>query len=164
MPGDWRLRGRKVYCSGAGSIRRAVITAVPVDSDAAGADSRGGAPLMLLLDLAGPGITIDLTPWHATGMRGTVSGTVDFDGIFVPHAAVIGEPGDYYCAPWFCGGAWRVLAVQLGGLDRLMTLHADVLRASGRGGEPVVRARFADAAAAHETARLLVREAALRVE
>ena len=146
--GGYRLSGGKVYCSGAGSIRRPVVTA-----------RADGDVLMLLPDLADPAINIDLTVWRASGMRGTATGSVDFDGVEVSDAAVMGGPGDYYLSPRFSGGAWRVIAVQLGGLDRIMALHAERLR-----DDPVARARFAGAAGAHESARLLVAEAARRAE
>ncbi len=114
---------------------------------------------MFLPDLASSRVSIDLAIWRAAGMRGTATGSVTFDGLEVPHAAVMGEAGDYYRSPWFAGGAWRVIAVQLGGLDRIMTLHAERLR-----DDAVARTRFAAAAGAHEGARLHVREAARRAE
>ncbi|QXQ05390.1 hypothetical protein KX816_14210 [Sphingosinicellaceae bacterium] len=149
VAGGYLLSGSKVHCSGAGSVRRPVVTA-RVD----------GETLMLLPDLRDLAVRIDLTVWRASGMRGTTTGSVDFDGVEVPDAAVIGGPGDYYRSPWFSGGAWRVIAVQLGGLDRIMALHAERLRRD----DPVARARFAVAAGAHEAARLLVAEAARRAE
>lgn len=149
VAGGYRLSGGKVHCSGAGTIRRPVVTA-----------RLDGETLMLLPDLSDPAVRIDLTVWRASGMRGTATGSVGFDGVEVPDAAVIGGPGDYYRSPWFSGGAWRVIAVQLGGLDRIMALHAERLRAD----DPVARARFAVAAGAHESARLLVAEAARRAE
>ena len=149
VPGGYRLSGGKVHCSGAGAVRRPVVTA-RVD----------GETLMLLPDIATSAANIDLTVWRAAGMRGTATGSVAFDGVEVPDAAVIGGPGDYYRSPWFSGGAWRVIAVQLGGLNRIMALHAERLRAD----DPVGRARFAGAAGAHESARLLVAEAARRAE
>lgn len=152
VPGGWRVHGTKIHCSGAGSLRRPLVTARPEGENDV---------LMMLPDLAGPGVSIDLSVWRAAGMRGTATGTVSFDGLCVPDAAVIGEPGDYYRSPLFSGGAWRVLAVQLGGLGRVLSLHAEALVASGRGADPVFRARFARAAGGHETARLLV-EAAMR--
>lgn len=152
--GGWRLHGRKVHCSGAGSVRRPLVTA----------RAGGDAPLLFLPDLSTAGVRVDLSVWRAAGMRGTATGTVEFDGLFVPDAAVVGEPGDYGRPPLFSGGAWRVLAVQLGGLERIMRLHAERLEASGRAGDPVCRARFARAAALHEAARLSVREAATRAE
>lgn len=149
VAGGYRLSGGKVHCSGAGTIRRPVVTA-RVD----------GETLMFLPDLADAAGRIDLTVWRAAGMRGTATGSVDFEGIEVPDTAVVGGAGDYYRSPWFSGGAWRVIAVQLGGLDRITALHAERLRVD----DPVVRARFAVAAGAHESARLLVQEAARRAE
>lgn len=149
VSGGYRLSGGKVHCSGAGTIRRPVVTA-RID----------GETLMLLPDLADPAVRIDLSVWRASGMRGTATGSVSFEGVEVPEAVVIGVPGDYYRSPWFSGGAWRVIAVQLGGLDRIMTLHAERLRVD----DAVARARFAVAAGAHESARLLVAEAARRAE
>lgn len=151
----WRLHGRKVHCSGAGSLRRPLVTA-RVDGD--------DTPTLFLPDMTAVGVAIDLGVWRASGMRGTATGTVVCDGLFVPDAAVVGSPGDYYRSPWFSGGAWRVLAVQLGGLDAVMALHAARLKASGRDRDPVMRARFARAAGAHEAVRLMVAEAAARAE
>ncbi|MGI4878705.1 MAG: acyl-CoA dehydrogenase family protein [Janthinobacterium lividum] len=154
VDGGWRLDGRKIHCSGAGSIRRALVTARDDDD----------AVRLFLPDLTGPGVGIDLGVWRAAGMRGTATGTVDFARVFVPDAATVGGPGDYYRSPLFSGGAWRVLAVQLGGLERVMHLHAARLTASGRGGDQVFRARFARAAGSAEAARLLVAEVAERAE
>jgi len=153
--GGWMLHGQKIHCSGAGSIMRPIVTA---------RNEGDNAPLMLLPDLSDGGVVVDLSVWQAAGMRGTATGTVTFDKVFVPDAAVVGGPGDYYRSPLFSGGAWRVLAVQLGGLDRIMALHAESLNSSGRSSDGVVRARFADAAAAHELARLSATEAARRAE
>ncbi|WP_426166495.1 hypothetical protein [Sandarakinorhabdus sp. DWP1-3-1] len=148
----WQLSGRKVHCSGAGSIRRPLVTA----------QTPGNGPLMCLVDMASDGIAVDLSVWQAAGMRGTATGTVNFDDVFVADDDIIGAPGDYYRAPLFAGGAWRVLAVQSGGMRQILALHAAQLARSGRGADPVSRHRFAAAAGAFEAARLLVAEAAHR--
>lgn len=148
ITGGYRLSGAKVHCSGAGTIRRAIVTG-----------RFDGETLMFLPELASSRASVDLAVWRAAGMRGTATGSVAFDGLEVPDAAVIGRAGDYYRSPGFGGGAWRVLAVQLGALDRIMTLHAKRLP-----DRSVARARFAAAAGAHEGARLHVREAARRAE
>ena len=149
--GGWRLSGNKIHCSGSGSIRRPVVTATV---------GHEGSLMML------PEVTpdrVDLSVWRAAGMRGTATGTVDFTGLVVPDAAVIGKPGDYYRSPLFSAGAWRVIAVQLGGLAMVMKLHAEKLNLRG-GDDPVLRARLTRAGTAYETARLIVREAAGRAE
>ena len=150
----WQLSGRKIHCSGAGHIRRPIVTARDPE------DRRW----MLLPDLTAPGVTVDVSVWRAAGMRGTATATVCFEALFVPAASAIGNADDYYRSPLFSGGAWRVLAVQLGGLDRILALHAERLLASGRHEDPVFRARFATAAASFEGARLLVAEAGRRAE
>ncbi len=155
VDGGWQLDGEKIYCSGAGSIRRPVVTA---------SRAPGEPPLMLVPDMAVPGARVDLSGWRATGMHGSVSGSVRFDRVIVADAATLGGEGDYYRAPAFAAGAWRVLAVQLGAVQRIVRLHAEFLRRSGREREPVLRARFADAAADAELARLLVEAAATRAE
>lgn len=155
VEGGWRVAGRKVHCSGAGTIRRPLVTAA-IDA--------GKGPLMMLPEVDGPGASIDLTIWRASGMRGTATGTLVLDDLFVADAAVVGSPGDYYRSPLFSGGAWRVLAVQLGGLARVVCLHARHLGEGGRTPDAIGRARFGEGAAAYEAARLLVREAAARAE
>ena len=149
----WRLHGSKVYCSGASAIRRPIVTAKANDQ-----------PLMFMPDMTSDGIAVDLSVWRAAGMRGTATGTVVFDAVFVSNDEVIGQPGDYYRSPLFLSGAWRVLAVQFGGIQAIMSAHAAALRANGRAADPVFRARFADAAGSAEAARLLVNEAATRAE
>lgn len=151
IDGGWLLSGSKIHCSGSGSILRPIVTA----------KVGAGGPLMMMPDV--PHDRVDLSVWRVAGMRGTATGTVDLTGLVVPDTAVIGNPGDYYRSPLFSGGAWRVIAVQLGGLDAVMQLHVEALALRG-GGDPVVRARLASAGAAHEAARLIVREAARRAE
>ncbi len=153
--GGWRLDGEKIFCSGAGAIRRPLVTA---------ALTADGPPLMLVPDLTNRGVVVDLSGWRAAGMHGSVSGRVRFDGVAVAAADVFGDPGDYYASPGFAAGAWRVLAVQLGAVQRIIALHGQFLRSTGREREPVLRGRFGDAAADAELARLLVTAAAARAE
>lgn len=155
VAGGWQLDGGKIHCSGSGSIMRPLVTA---------SIAPGAPPLMLIADMAAAGASVDLAVWRAAGMHGSVTGSVDFERHFVRDGAVVGTAGDYYRSPEFAGGAWRVLAVQLGALERIIALHGDFLRSSGREREPVLRGRFADAAADLELARLLVSETAGRAE
>jgi alkylation response protein AidB-like acyl-CoA dehydrogenase len=106
----------------------------------------------------------DLSAWTPLGMRGSMTGRGDFTGIAVSDDDVVGGPGDYYRAPLFAGGAWRVLAVQLGGLERLVALYRAQLGARGRRDDPVQRARFGEAVARLETARLWSAHAACIAE
>ena len=97
-------------------------------------------------------------------MRATATGTVDFDGIDVTEDEIVGAPGDYLRPPFFRGGAWRVLAVQLGGLEGVMEAYKEELANSPHRDHPLQLARFGDAAVACETARLWVSQAARKAE
>ena len=146
------LAGGKILCSGCGHVRRPLVAA---DHD--------GASVMLLPALAGSERT-DLSGWTVRGMRGSATGTVDFTGIVVEPDDVLGQPGDYLRSPYFRGGAWRVLAVQLGGVEAVLDLYRAQLRLGPHRDSPVQLARFGAAAIAAETARLWVARAGALAE
>lgn len=135
------LQGGKIYTSGAGIVRRPVLTA-----------TRHDGMIMVMPDV-GSGCA-DMRDWRPLGMRASLTGMMDFSGVPVIDADVIGGPGDYYKAPLFAGGAWRVLAVQLGALERVIVLYRRQIVDRGRSDDGVQRARFGEAAARLETARL----------
>lgn len=88
------LRGGKVFCSAAAQATRALITAT----------SETGEARMLLVPLrAGERARTGL---HDTdGMRACGTGNVDFTGISLSAAALIGQPGDHMRQPEFSAGA-----------------------------------------------------------
>ena len=150
--GTLRLRGRKILCSGAGFVRRPLVAA----------DHDGGS-IMLIPRLSGESRT-DISGWTSQGMRATATGSVDFDGIGISPDEIVGALGDYTRPPFFRGGAWRVIAVQLGGLEAVMSAYKDQLSVSPHKDHPLQLARFGEAAIACETARLWVRQAAAKAE
>lgn len=150
------LRGRKILCSGAGQVARALVTARDPAELAA-------PPRMVLAPLA-PGERADVSPWTAQGMRASATGAVDFTGIVLSEARLIGGPGDYARQPDFSGGAWRFAAVHCGGAEALLGHLRSHLRRTGRGADPHQAARLGTAALAVETARLWVEAAAARAE
>jgi len=150
------LKGRKVLCSGAGRVSRALVTA----RDAAAPD----APTRMVLVRLRPDERADLSGWTAQGMRASATGAVDFSGLRVEPADLIGEPGDYALEPDFSGGAWRFAAVHCGGIEAVLGALRDHLRRTGRGADPHQAARLGQAAIATETARLWVEAAAARAE
>ncbi len=147
-PSD-RLHGVKSYASGAGSVTRPLVTARIED----------GRRLMLVMRLE-PGTRADLSAWRAHGMRASATGTVDFSGLAAADGTVIGAPDDYGQQPFFFAGAWRFLAVQLGGIEAVVEAHRAHLAATGRADDPHQQARFGRAMVAVETSRLLVARAA----
>ena len=153
-PGSLVLRGRKCFCSGAGLVERALVTAHGADA----------APRMVLVPLPPGTSRTDLSRWTPLGMRASATGDVDLSGLPAPPETLIGEPGDYLEQPGFSGGAWRFLAVQLGGIEALAEALRGHLLRTERGGDPHQAARFGRVATAAETARLWVREAAVLAE
>ncbi|MCK8783372.1 acyl-CoA/acyl-ACP dehydrogenase [Roseomonas sp. NAR14] len=152
--GRFRLRGRKILCSGAGFAERGLVTArLP------------GAPerQMLLLPLT-PGERADLAAWTPTGMRASATGAMDFTGLEIGPECLIGGAGDYVREPDFSAGAWRFAAVHLGGIEALVEALRAHLRRTGRGEDPHQLARLGLATIAAGTARLWVEQAARLAE
>ncbi len=150
---DGVLRGGKILCSGVGLVERAAVTA-----------RTEAGPQLVLVPLDRESGRTDLAPWTPTGMRASATGSVDLDGIPVTPDMLLGPPDAYFAQPDFNGGAWRFLAVHLGGLEAVAeALRAHLIR-TGRGGDPHQAARLGTALTAAETARLWVREAALIAE
>ena len=151
--GRLRLRGRKILASGAGRIERPLVTATDGE----------GRRLMIMprLDAAE---RADLSQWTAHGMRASATGAVDFTGVVVDPAEIVGGDGDYERQPTFSGGAWRFAAVHQGGMERLFDLLRDHLRRAGRDRDPHQAARVGEAGVATQTARLWVERAAAIAE
>ena len=143
------LRGAKSFASGAGHVTRPLVTARLAD----------GRRQMLVVPLA-PGERADLSAWRAQGMRATATGRVDLTGLRAADAAQVGAPDDYARQPFFFGGAWRFMAVQLGGIEAVVEAHRAHMRATGRGADPHQQARLGRALIAAESCRLLVARAA----
>lgn len=148
-----RLSGCKVLASGAGHVRRPLVAALDAD----------GASRMVIprIDKAW---RADTSTWTPLGMLATATGTVDFSGLAVDADEIIGAPGDYMRSPYFRGGAWRVLAVQLGGLESIVELYRRELSQSRHASHPIQLARFGEITIGLETARLWVRQACLIAE
>lgn len=148
--GGLDLVGAKSFATGAGGLAYALITAQPEDG-----------PRRLVVVPADRADRADLSGWRVRGMRATGSGRYDVTGFPVQTRDLLGAPGDYDRDPRFTAGAWRFCAVQLGGVEGLLTEMRDAL-SDGARADPLQRARFAEAVVATRTAGLWVREAAVR--
>ena len=144
----WRLEGRKILASGAGFVRRPIVTCATDDG-----------PVMLLLNLSGSE-DVDEDGWRALGMRASATRSIDFTGLLVGAGQQVGSPGDYMQQPFFSGGAWRFCAVHLGAAERLTELFRDDLASRNRGGDPYQLERLAKCAVATGTALLWIEQAA----
>jgi len=148
-----RLTGGKMFCSGAGHATRALVTAV----------NEQGESQMLVIALGAAG---RVTPLAAPlqGMRGAVTGAVDFTDCITSNDACLGKPGDYLREPDFSAGAWRGSAVALGGLCALLDQMKAQLKAADRLGNPHHLQRLGSAMIASETSRLWLRQVARTAE
>jgi alkylation response protein AidB-like acyl-CoA dehydrogenase len=140
------LHGGKVFCSGAGHVDRALVTAQPEQ----------GEPVLSLVALDSAA-RAKPSAMRLGGMRSAVTGSVDLTGL---PADIVGQPGDYLRQPEFSAGAWRTSAVTLGGLEALGALVRRELSARGRADNPHQQARVGHMLIAERTALMWVRHAA----
>jgi alkylation response protein AidB-like acyl-CoA dehydrogenase len=150
LDGQPLLEGAKSFATGAGGLAHAIVTVQPEQ----------GKRRLLIVAADDPART-DLSHWRVRGMRATGSGTYDLAGLPIRAADYLGLPGVYDLEPRFTTGAWRFTAVQLGGIEALLTETRRAMSEAARN-DPLQRAKFADAVAATRTAYLWVRECALR--
>lgn len=145
-----RLSGSKRFATGAGRLDYALVTARP---------SSGERRLVIVP--ANQQERADISGWRVRGMRATISGIYDLTGFRPLDRDLLGAPGEYDLEPRFTAGAWRFLAVQLGGVEALLSETRAAMSDAARA-DPLQRAKFADAVAATRGAGLWVREAADR--
>lgn len=113
--GGWRLEGTKPWCSLAGQIDRAIVTA-HVD----------GGRRAFAVDLRQPEVSVAEAHWHSRGLRQVPSGPVHFDGA---SAEPVGDTGWYLERPGFAAGGIGVAACWFGGAAGLYRrLHSASLR------------------------------------
>ncbi|HJQ01970.1 MAG TPA: hypothetical protein VJ851_10235 [Jatrophihabitans sp.] len=142
--GTARLSGRKAWCSGAGAVSDAVLTAW---------DEHGRQCLaMVRLDQVGVRITAE--GWHAVGMGRVDSGDVLFDDV---PATMLGRPGDYLNRPGFWHGGAGIAACWYGGL---VPLAEELARRVAGGEDPHASAHLGAVDAALGGARAALRAAA----
>ena len=93
----WRLHGTKPWCSLAGHLTHALVTA-SVD---------GGERRLFAVDLRDSRVRPHDGPWFARGLENVVSTDVDFDGV---PALAVGDAGWYLVRPGFGWGGMTVAA------------------------------------------------------
>jgi alkylation response protein AidB-like acyl-CoA dehydrogenase len=101
-PSGWRLSGSKAFCSGAGLVTHALVTAASTDG-----------PRLFAIDVSDDGVTAADGPvWQGTGMRRADTRTLDLHDVA---AEAVGGSGAYVDRPGFWAGAVGVAACWLGG-------------------------------------------------
>ncbi|MBE1161557.1 acyl-CoA dehydrogenase family protein [Dyella acidiphila] len=146
--GSYTLEGPKAYASGAGGIRRPLVTAQHPE---------------LGLLIVWPDLPYEIGPaddWLMHGMRASMTRSVRFHGE-VDHDHVFGTHDDYHRQPGFSGGAWRFLAAQLGAGEALVEGMRDSLVQRRRAIDTCQQLRMSECMVALDTARKWVSDAAV---
>lgn len=144
VSGAARLSGRKAWCSGAGSVSDAVLTAWDAD----------GRQCLALVRLDQAGVRVTDEGWHAVGMGRVASPDVLFDDV---PAIVLGHPGDYLNRPGFWHGGAGIAACWYGGL---IPLAEELARRVAAGDDPHAAAHLGAVDVALGGARAALRAAA----
>ncbi len=123
----WVLRGTKPWCSGAGCVDKALVTAQTAEGYR-----------LFAIDMSHPAASPVPGSWPATAMSGSDSRSVRFDGV---PATAVGRPEDYLTRAGFWHGAVGVAAAWWGGArgvaealhraHRRRPLHAHALAHAG---------------------------------
>lgn len=145
--GTMVLHGAREYCSGAGILDRALITA----TDPAGND------VLTVANLWNAGVHIQPDTWQAVGMADSLSSTVQFHTV---PAQVIANPGFYTNRPGFWRGSVNVAAAWYGGALGL----ARAIRPRLEETAPGSRRQAAELHVAIATVRLLLQQAAAEID
>ena len=156
--GKYRLEGSKTFCSGATGIDRPLVTGELVSR------SKKGWQMCIIPTEKVKAITADPSFWKPLGMKASISFKMDFTGIILEDADMLGSPGSYYHQPHFSGGAMRFSAVQLGGAESIMEQTHQFLRNANRTGDPFQRARLAEMTYLIETGNLWLNQAGLKMD
>jgi len=149
---DGVLSGAKGPGSGAGHLRDALVTV-----------GHDGSTRMALIEMTGDEPVMPLGT-RLLGMHASTNGTVTLDGKALSPAALFGADGDYLREPDLSTGAWRGMAVALGGLDALLDIVRTTLLSRRHDQAPLQQERFGQLLLARETASLWTIEAARKAE
>lgn len=113
--GRFVLGGSKAFCSGAGIVDAALVTATTPEGK-----------LLLVVPAAAIGAErIDGAGWAVRALSSVRTATVDLDGIALPADAVVGGPGWYLDRPGFWDGAIGPAACWAGAAVGLVRLAAE---------------------------------------
>ncbi|GAB4443499.1 MAG: hypothetical protein OHK0035_36930 [Cyanobacteria bacterium J069] len=151
--GRYRLEGAKTFCSGAGFVDRPFVNGKLPD----------GRWQMCVVPMEKVTTVGDPTWWQPSGMRATASFKVDFSGVELEAASLIGQPGDYLRQPWLTAGVARFAAVQLGGAEALFDETRKYLQTLNRTSDPYQQQRLGQMAIALESGNLWLQSASHQI-
>ena len=147
--GRTRLDGRKPWCSLAGSLSHALVTAWR------GPTTRG----LYAVELGDPGVVVWDAPWVARGLTDVPSGPLSLTDV---EATPVGGPGWYLDRPGFAWGGIGVAAIWFGGT---VGVARRLLRQAGeRELDQIGQMHLGAVDAALVAARAVLRDAAVQVD
>lgn len=149
--GVWRLDGVKPWCSLAGRLDRALITAHTGD----------GTRRLFACSLAHPGVTVGTSAWVARGLVGVTSDEVGFDGV---EATPVGADGWYLDRPGFAWGGIGVAAIWFGASVAVARTLRTHLQAHGREPDQIGRMHLGETDALLHAAAAVLAVAARRID
>jgi alkylation response protein AidB-like acyl-CoA dehydrogenase len=112
---SFRINGKKMFCSGAGLVDRALITVNGTEPD-------GPDPQLVDIDLRNNArsIQFDDSGWKTNAFRETNTSTATFQNVTVSLGDLVGAPGWYLQRPGFWHGACGPAACWAGGAAGLL--------------------------------------------
>ena len=141
----YRLDGVKPWCSLAGSLTHALITA-----------AGPGGPQLFAVDLRHPGVRVLPVDWVARGLAEVSSGPIELDEV---PASAVGGPGWYLDRPGFWWGGIGVAV----GLARTAWAHVHRRQVTGRPSE-IAAAQLGAIDIALQTTRVMLLESARLID
>ncbi|WP_411851321.1 acyl-CoA dehydrogenase [Stenotrophomonas sp. LGBM10] len=146
-PATGTLSGSKPWCSGAGLVDVALVTA-----------RCGDGVQLVRVRTDADGIFPQPQTWHATGMGGIPSGTVQFTDV---PAEPIGKPGTYLARPGFWHGGAGIAACWYGAA---VALAAPLQRSPRVAGDAQIAALLGQVDMALQASAALLRELAAWID
>src|SRR5690606_24978709 len=155
VEGGYVVRGTKVFSSGAGAVRWAILL---VNTEGAGgvrhATASPESSLALICDLSDPSVSFDSSWWDPIGMRATVSYLSRFNDTFIPEQNLLGRPGQYLQEDWQARFVPHYAASFLGAAAAAADYALEHVEATGRHDDPYVQQRIGKIAMALDSAQL----------
>ena len=152
--GKYKMRGAKTFATGVDFVTRPFVNGALPD----------GGWQMCVVPLELVETRTDASWWQPMGMKATRSFRVDFSGVELHEADLIGKAGDYYRQPYFSGGAIRFAAVQLGAAEAIFDETRKYLRELNRTNDAFQQTRLGEMAIAVESGNLWLAGAARKFD
>lgn len=147
----FELTGTKPWCSLAGLLDRALVTA----------HTSNGHRRLFDVDLAAQGVRVRSGEWMALGLSGVPSGAVDFESVV---ASPVGDDDWYLDRPGFAWGGIGVAACWLGGAEGLARRMWQAARGPSREPDQIALMHLGAVDAQLFAARTLLMDAGRRID